>query len=155
VSAGTQHQAGTVLAVCTSKKKGAVKHRVTAIRLRKDHGVIGDAHAGPGDRQVSLLEDEKIDLMRRKGLALKPGAFGENMITVGIGISSLLPGARIRIGGRVELLITVIGKECHTRCAIFYRTGECIMPVYGVFARVLRGGSIKPGDGIKIVRSEK
>ncbi|MBI5527657.1 MAG: MOSC domain-containing protein [Deltaproteobacteria bacterium] len=147
----TQKEAGAVLAVCTSRKKGTVKHRVAAILLRKDHGVFGDAHAGPGDRQVSLLEDEKIELMRQKGLALKPGAFGENVVTSGIGLSSVKLGTVIRIGKRVELQVTVIGKECHTRCAIFYRTGECIMPVFGVFTRVLRGGAVRKGDRVALL----
>jgi MOSC domain-containing protein YiiM len=143
--------AGTVLTVCVSDRKGTVKHAVTLIRLRKGHGAVGDAHAGPGDRQVSLLEDEKVDLMRAKGLALAPGAFGENIITRGIGLSSFKPGTVIRIGSRVVIEVTIIGKECHTRCAIYYRTGTCIMPIYGVFARVLRGGTVKKGDPIKLM----
>ena len=147
---GAQPAAGTVLAVCLSAKKGTVKHAVPSIRLRKGHGADGDAHAGPGDRQVSLLADEKIDLMRARGLALKPGAFGENVVTRGVDPSAIPPGTVLRIGRTVSVLITIIGKTCHTRCAIFYRTGTCIMPVYGVFGRVLRGGVVKRGDPVRI-----
>lgn len=143
--------AGVVLAVCVSAKKGTVKHAVAWIRLRKGHGVEGDAHAGPGDRQVSLLDDEKIGLMRAKGLALKPGAFGENVVTKGIDLAAVAPGSVVRIGRSVTILVTIIGKTCHTRCAIFYKTGECIMPVYGVFGRVLRGGTLKKGDKVKVI----
>lgn len=143
-------KAGAVIAVCVSVRKGTVKHAVPSIRLRKGHGAVGDAHAGPGDRQVSLLEDEKIDLMRAKGLTLKPGAFGENVVTKGVDLAAAGPGAVIRIGRSISILITIIGKTCHTRCAIFYRTGECIMPVYGVFGRVLRGGVVKKGDRVSI-----
>jgi MOSC domain-containing protein YiiM len=147
--------AGTVLTVCLSDKKGTVKHAVASLRLRMGHGAVGDAHAGPGDRQVSLLEDEKVDLMRAKGLALKPGAFGENVITRGVELSSFKPGTLVRIGPRILLEITIIGKECHTRCAIYYRTGTCIMPIYGVFAKVLRGGTVKKGDPVKVISQPK
>lgn len=142
---------GSVLAVCVSARKGTVKHAVASIRLRKGHGVAGDAHAGPGDRQVSLLDDEKIGFMRAKGLVLKPGAFGENVVAKGVELASAAPGAVIRIGRSVSILVTIIGKTCHTRCAIFYKTGECIMPVYGVFGRVLRGGTVKKGDKVKVI----
>jgi MOSC domain-containing protein YiiM len=46
--------------------------------------------------------------------------------------------------------VTQIGKECHNRCAIYYKAGDCIMPKEGIFARVLEGGKIRPGDIIAI-----
>ena len=51
----------------------------------------------------------------------------------------------------VLLEITQIGKECHHGCEIFKKMGDCIMPRNGIFARVLEGGKIKPGDEIEIV----
>ena len=51
----------------------------------------------------------------------------------------------------VLLEITQIGKECHHGCEIFQKMGDCIMPRNGIFARVLEGGKIKPGDQIEIV----
>lgn len=50
----------TVTAVCISEKKGVPKKPVPEITLRKNHGVVGDAHAGDWHRQVSLLGEEKI-----------------------------------------------------------------------------------------------
>ena len=46
--------------------------------------------------------------------------------------------------------MTQIGKECHTHCAIYHQTGDCIMPREGVFARVLQGGTIAVGDVMDI-----
>ena len=46
----------------------------------------------------------------------------------------------------VELEMTQIGKECHQHCQIYYQVGDCIMPREGVFAKVLKGGTIHVGD---------
>ena len=49
-----------------------------------------------------------------------------------------------------EMRLTQIGKECHARCAIYHRVGTCIMPHEGVFAEVLRGGTIRPGETLTV-----
>ena len=135
-----------IKATCISKLKGQ-KSKVKTINLIKDLGVEGDFHAKGGERQVSLLAEESIQKMREKGLDLIPGAFGENIVTEGIELTSLSIGQKIKIG-EAELEISKIGKECPERCQIYYQTGDCIMPREGVFARVLKGGIIKAGDEI-------
>ena len=67
--------------------------------------------------------------------------------TKGIDLVSLPIGARLSIGDAI-LEITQIGKECHTRCAIFYQAGDCVMPREGIFARVLRGGEVIAGTPV-------
>jgi molybdenum cofactor synthesis domain-containing protein len=47
--------------------------------------------------------------------------------------------------------MTQIGKECHNDCAIKQQTGDCIMPREGVFARVLRGGTVSDGDEMELL----
>ncbi|MBU4267743.1 MAG: MOSC domain-containing protein [Acidobacteria bacterium] len=121
--------------------KGVQKHEVLEIVCRENFGIEGDAHAGAWHRQVSLLAGEAVDAMKAKGLDLGPGAFGENIVTRGVDWSRAKVGKRITIGV-VELQITQIGKECHSRCAIYYAAGECIMPSQGIFAKVLKGGKI-------------
>src|SRR3989339_1002213 len=133
---------------CVSKVKGQ-KSEIQSINLIENLGVEGDFHAKGGERQVSLLAEESIQKMREKGLTLLPGAFGENVVTEGIDLLSLSVGQKIRIG-EVELEISKIGKECPARCQIYYLAGDCIMPREGVFAKVLKGGIIKPGDEIKL-----
>jgi MOSC domain-containing protein YiiM len=136
-----------VLAVCISENKGERKKPVEAVELRENHGIVGDAHAGDWHRQVSLLAQESIDKMRALGLDVTAGDFAENITTLGIDLVSLPIGTRLQIGETL-LEVTQIGKECHTRCAIFYQAGDCVMPKEGIFARVITGGVIRPGDEI-------
>ena len=139
-----------VLAVCISENKGERKKPVEAVELRENHGIVGDAHAGDWHRQVSLLAQESIDKMRALGLDVTAGDFAENVTTSGIELVSLPIGSRLQIGETL-LEVTQIGKECHTRCAIFYQAGDCVMPKEGIFTRVLRGGTVKPSHGIEIL----
>lgn len=139
-----------VVAVCISENKGERKRPVEAVELRENHGIVGDAHAGDWHRQVSLLASESIDKMRALGLDVTSGDFAENITTSGIDLISLPVGSRLQVGGAL-LEVTQIGKECHTRCAIFYQAGDCVMPKEGIFARVITGGVIKPGDVVEIV----
>jgi len=139
----------TVLAVCISQNKGERKQPVAAVELVPDHGIAGDAHAGDWHRQVSLLAQESIDKMRAMGLDVSAGDFAENITTSGIDLVSLPIGSRLELGS-VLLEVTQIGKECHTRCAIYYQAGDCVMPKEGIFARVLKGGVVTAGMAILV-----
>ena len=139
-----------VLAVCISENKGERKKPVDSVELRENHGIIGDGHAGDWHRQVSMLAQESIDKMRALGLDVNAGDFAENLTTTGIVLVTLPIGSRLQIGETL-LEITQIGKECHTRCAIFYQAGDCVMPKEGIFVKVITGGVIKPGDEIVTV----
>ncbi|MEN6290830.1 MAG: MOSC domain-containing protein [Methanobacterium sp.] len=99
---------------------------------------------------MSLLAVESINKMRGIGLNVNPGDFAENLTTEGIDLVSLPVGTKISVGEKVVLEITQIGKECHTRCAIYYQAGDCVMPKEGIFARVLTGGRVKIGDKIEV-----
>jgi MOSC domain-containing protein YiiM len=136
-----------VIAVCISVNKGERKKPVPSVLLREEHGIEGDAHAGPWHRQVSLLAQESIEKMRRLGLDVSSGDFAENITTAGLDLVSLPVGSRLLVG-ETELEVTQIGKECHSRCAIYHQAGDCVMPKEGIFARVIRGGWVKPGDGV-------
>jgi MOSC domain-containing protein YiiM len=141
---------GSVVAVCTSLNKGERKKPVPAVELVVGHGIAGDAHAGDWHRQVSLLAQESIDKMRALGLSVSAGDFAENITTTGIDLVSLPIGSKLSLGSTL-LEVTQIGKECHTRCAIYYQAGDCVMPKEGIFARVLQGGSVAPGTPIQLV----
>ena len=137
-----------VLAVCISDKKGVRKTPVASVEVLENHGVQGDAHAGDWHRQVSLLAQESIDKMRALGLKVSAGDFGENLTTCGIDLVSLPVGTRLQVGESL-MEVTQIGKVCHTRCAIYYQAGDCVMPKEGIFAKVLVGGTIRPVDQIR------
>jgi MOSC domain-containing protein YiiM len=145
----------TVIAVCTSEKKGTTKKPVPEVILKEEYGVVGDAHADcTTHRQVSLLATESIDKMRARGFALQPGDFAENITTRGVELTSLPIGTRLQVGKEVVLEMTQIGKECHAACEIRRLVGDCIMPREGVFARVIHGGRVKAGDNITINKSK-
>jgi len=141
---------GIIKAVCTSPKKGMRKKDSGEGLLVKEHGLQDDAHAGPWHRQVSLLAIESIDKMRAMGLDVGPGDFAENITTEGIELVSLPLGTKLKIGSEAMGEVTQIGKECHTRCAIYYQAGDCVMPREGIFIRVLEGGKVRVGDTVEI-----
>jgi MOSC domain-containing protein YiiM len=141
---------GKIIAVCTSEEKGTVKNPVDEVTIEENYGVSGDAHADyQTHRQVSLLAVESIDKMREKGFELHCGDFAENITTEGINLVSLPVGTRLLAGDEIILEMSQIGKECHAACAIRQQVGDCIMPREGIFARVIHGGKLKPGDTIK------
>ncbi len=130
-----------VVSVNIAEKKGVQKVPVDYITLVENHGIQGDAHAGPWHRQVSFLAMEDIKTMRDKGLDVSSGDFAENITTRGIDWPSVPVGTQFQLG-EARLEMTQIGKECHNRCAIYHAAGDCVMPRQGVFAKVLKGGMI-------------
>ena len=140
-----------VVSVNISERKGTVKREVPEIQLRRRHGIVGDAHAGDWHRQISLLAEESVDKMRALLPDLQPGAFAENINTRGLELKSLPVGPRLRLG-EAAVEITQIGKECHSDCEIKRLTGKCVMPTEGVFAVVVREGTVRKGDEIEIIK---
>lgn len=146
---------GTVISINISQEKGMSKKPVKEAVLIENFGIKGDAHASPGDRQISLLAIESIKKFKNvcpkiNKINLSPGDFAENITTEGIDLSKLKLGTRLKIGDCV-VEISKIGKECHNYCEIYKKLGNCIMPKEGVFAKVINGGTIKVGDEIKIL----
>ncbi len=142
-----------VVSVNISHKKGVPKTNIGTARLKIDHGVEGDAHAGSGLRQVSLLSSEAIaDFQNTPHLkvCLKNGIFGENITTEGIELESLEIGTRLAVGETI-LEVSKIGKDCLKPCFIMESVGDCIMPKKGIFAMVVKEGTVSVGDQIEII----
>lgn len=139
---------GKVVSVNISREKGTIKEPVPEVTIDKN-GVVGDAHAGPWHRQVSLLSQESIDrFIADSDHKVAPGEFAENITTSGIDLPSVRICDRLRIGD-VLLEVTQLGKKCHGEaCAIFKAVGHCVMPTDGIFCRVLETGTVRPGDEI-------
>jgi len=140
-----------VVEVSISKEKGTRKENIPEGLLIENHGFRDDAHAGDWHRQVSLLAIESIEKIRAKGLDVGPGDFAENITTRGIDLVNLPIGTRLKVGEEVLMEVTQIGKECHTRCAIYYQAGDCVMPREGIFTKVLKGGRVKKSDQIVVI----
>ncbi len=139
------------MSIAVSKKKGTRKVPTNEALLVRNHGLEGDAHAGPWHRQVSFLSSENIEQARNQGLDVTFGDFAENISTLGIDWKNVPVGTQVKLGEEALVEITRIGKECHNKCAIYYLAGDCIMPKEGVFARVLEGGWISRGDDVTII----
>lgn len=141
-----------VVAINISEKKGVPKKTIEQGNFIEDFGLEGDAHAGKWHRQVSLLGIESINKMKEIGIkGLCTGKFAENLTTEGIDLWKLPVGTRLKIGETIQE-VTQIGKECHTGCAIFQQIGSCIMPKEGIFTKVIKGGIIKIGDEIEVLK---
>ena len=141
-----------VVSVNISEKKGTLKKPVAEIHLKLRHGIVGDAHAGDWHRQISLLAEESVDTMRALSpIPLSSGVFAENINTVGIDLKHLPVGTRLRIG-ETEVEVTQIGKECHNDCAIKKTVGKCVMPTEGIFAIVVKEGTVRAGDEIEVLK---
>ncbi len=137
---------GEVVAVCISIEVGTRKKPVAEARVIEDFGIEGDAHARKWHRQISLLAEEDAQSMRDMGADIKPGDFAENLLIRGMAVSRIPVGTRIGVGTEVVLEVTQIGKACHSECEIARQVGTCVMPKKGIFAKVLKGGVVRPGD---------
>jgi len=141
---------GKIHSLNISAKKGIPKTPVDEAKAIEDWGLENDIHAQPGIRQLSLLAIESINRQKEcakiKGVTLKPGDFAENITTSGIDLKKLKIGDRLKAGDEVILEISKIGKECHIGCAIYQKLGDCIMPREGIFAKIIKGGTLKKGD---------
>lgn len=142
----------SVLSTNVSPRKGTRKQPVPSIDI-DDQGVVADAHRGGGLRQVSLLSREIIDeFSGSSGKTFQWGDFAENITTTGLNLRDVAIPDRLRIG-EAEMEVAQVGKECHgSGCAIFNEVGACIMPADGIFCRVIRAGTVRPGDIITHVK---
>ena len=146
---------GKIFSINCSSAKGVPKEQAQKAVLVKNHGIKDDAHAGTPIRQVSLLDMEsvrgQIADAKAKGatVQIRPGSYAENITTEGIELAALRIGDKLRVGKTAVLQISKIGKECHSRCAIYHQVGDCIMPRKGIFAEVVEGGEIAVGDRVE------
>ncbi|HNZ25861.1 MAG TPA: MOSC domain-containing protein [Spirochaetota bacterium] len=132
--------------ICLNAQKGA-KFQVDSAICIENMGFKDDYHAKKdSDRQVSILLEEHFIYMKKRVPSIDYGAFGENLIISGLNFQDIKIGDKISVGNDVILEITIIGKKCPKPCIIYKTVGECIMPIYGIFCKVLKGGEIKNDD---------
>jgi len=142
-----------IVSIAISKKRGTTKKCIEQAELIENYGIKDDAHAGDWHRQLSFLASESIENASSEAFKLNFGDFAENISTTGIDWKNQPIGQAFKLGDDALVQITQIGKECHKKCAIYYRTGDCIMPKEGVFAKILKSGIIKVGDRIERVNN--
>ncbi|MCG2726520.1 MAG: MOSC domain-containing protein [Elusimicrobia bacterium] len=143
---------GKIEAICVSPQKGVQKQPIEKAEIRENHGIVGDAHAAPGNRQISLLTSESINKVKSSAdIKIADGDFAENIIISGIDFKKLSIGAKFKLNDSVIVEITQFGKKCHDRCRIFEKADVCAMADEGIFVKVLNGGIINKGDNIEVI----
>ena len=143
-----------VVAVCRSRERTAPKVDVGTGELRAGYGLVGDAHAGLSEREVSLLARESIERANREhGIVAIPGSFAENLTTEGLDLLSLRVGDRLRVGATL-LEVVQIGKPPDVAHTYAYQ-GVSILPREGLFCRIVTGGQVSCGDPIEVLPKEE
>ena len=140
-----------VVSVNVSLEKGTIKLPVNSIEIT-EKGIVEDAHSGSWHRMLSLLGVESFErLSKLANRNIAYGEFAENITTKGLELFTCKPLDRF-VNEHVALEVTQIGKECHgNSCAIYREVGNCVMPKEGIFARVLKSGSMKSGDVLQYI----
>lgn len=141
-----------VAAVCLSERRQVRKTKQDSVLLIENFGIDGDAHAGPGSRQISILSELSLTRMEAEGISTCAGCCGENIDVGGaVELHTLFPGVKLKLGDFAVVRITEIGKDNsddHANNVI----QKNIFPLEGIFAEVLTGGTVKPGDLVEVLR---
>jgi MOSC domain-containing protein YiiM len=154
------------------------KRPVTTIRLVEGLGVDRDVHAGPtvrhrsrvardpsqpNLRQVHLIHGELHDELARRGIAVAPGAMGENVTTRGIDLLGLPAGTRLHLGTDAVVEITGLRNPCaqldrlHAglmAAVLDHDADGRLVRKAGIMGIVLAGGSVTNGDAIAVARPD-
>ena len=142
---------GRIVAVCIGDEPGP-KREVSEIEVVAG-GVVGDCHFG-GAREVSLLPKEALDRAAKAAdRALSAGTFAENILTEGIDWAKVWRDSLV-VAGEAILEPHQRGKEHCGMCSVAKRIGFCIGDEELVFCHVLRGGRLKAGMNLKVLRAD-
>jgi MOSC domain-containing protein YiiM len=164
---------GQVVAVSRSPGHTFSKRNADAIRLLAGLGVEGDAHAGekvrhrsrvardpdqPNLRQVHLIAAELYDELRAAGFPVVPGQLGENVTTRGVDLLGLGAGTRLRLAD-ATVEVTGLRNPCRQLDALHRGLMAAVLDRddrgrlirrAGVMGIVLTGGTVRPGDAVRI-----
>lgn len=139
---------------------GVPKHPV-AEGVLSELGIAGDGHddkvnhGGP-DRALCLYSIERIRVLQAEGHPVAPGTMGENITVEGLDSADLKPGQRLAIG-ETEVELTRHATPCKTISGSFIDGGFSRVlhdrhpGDSRLYARVLRGGTLRPGDPIRVL----
>ncbi len=143
---------GVVLAICVGESRQSPKKQVTSASVIEDFGLEGDIHAGVDHKQVSLLSLSSLEKNRKEGYELNYGDLFENIVFQGIEDLFRYPiGTVLKVGQSVILQITQIGKDHDVDIEVRGQKVRSIMPQEGIFARVIKGGTIQEGDSLEVI----
>ena len=156
-------QRGRIVQVSISR--GGVPKLPVAEGLVTELGIDGDGHDNPDlhggpERALCLFAIERIEAMAAEGHPIAAGSTGENITTRGIDWDLVVPGARLRLGAGVLVEVTRYTTPCKTNArwftgGDFNRMHQNLFPGFSrVYARVLAGGVVRPGDPVELLAPE-
>jgi len=143
----------TLVSINSNSEKEFRKLPRPQAELVADFGVQGDRHAGRPERQVSILDAETVAELAGRGMPVSPGVLGENITVEGVPVMQLPEGARLRIGN-AELEITGDRPACREMLDVHADALRAMVGRGGKMARVVRGGTVRPGDPIEVLGVE-
>lgn len=143
---------GQVYSICISPERGQLKKEVLEANVIENFGIENDGHSGDWERQVTCLNYASLlKANQEHNLNMGPGDFAENILIEGIDLVKVGQGGKIKIGSDVVLQVSQIGKEDHP--SIVTRTfGVSLLPYEGLFCKVLKGGIIRKGDVVEVIK---
>jgi len=140
---------GKILSVNVGAEKGIEKTSVNEVNVIEGWGLEGDAHGGDWDRQVSVFPVEALDKVpKHKIEEVLSGGYTENFTVQGIPLDQMVVGTILKLG-EAEVKILHIGKEEYKETGRPY-----IVSREGRFGRVVKGGKVKAGDEVEILRNK-
>lgn len=139
-----------LVSVNTNAEKEFRKVPRSEARLVANFGLEGDRHAGRPERQVSILNAETVNELAAAGMPVEPGVLGENITVEGFSVMQLADGARLRIGS-AELEITGDRPSCREMLEVHVNALKAMTGRAGKMARVVSGGTVRPGDPIELI----
>jgi MOSC domain-containing protein YiiM len=125
--------------------------RVTAGGVEGDRQRNLKYHGGP-DRAVCIYSEELYDELRDAGIDMSAGSVGENFTTRGIDLRKLAKGDQLRVGGDAGCVIelTDVRVPCNQLKRWDPELPELIVGRSGWVARVVKDGTVRPGDVIEV-----
>jgi MOSC domain-containing protein YiiM len=140
---------GTIRALLLAQERGTPMLRVPEAQAREGRGFTGDRHGKKkpnGKRQLLLLDEASHAALR-----LGPGELKENVVISGLPLESLPAGQRLALGTEVVVELT----EPCVPCSKLERIRPGLLKdswgQRGQLARVLRGGTVREGDGVRLL----
>ena len=140
-------------------KRSIEEARVTVLGVESDTHTNVEHHGGP-ERAVCLFALEQIVALAAEGHPIAPGTIGENVTVEGLEWNAVGPGIRLLLGERVLLEVTRYTSPCANvarsfKAGDYRRVSQKHHPGWSrVYARVLREGSIRRGDAVRLLRTE-
>jgi MOSC domain-containing protein YiiM len=145
--------------VQVSVSPGGVPKRAVPVGRLGPLGLEGDghrvrAHHGGPDRALCLFSLEQLGALQAEGHPVAPGALGENVTLAGLDWAEVQPGDCFRLGPAALIQVTRFTSPCAGIRGAFLdgdsaRVSQTRHPGWSrVYARVLAGGEIRPGDPV-------